>query len=168
MEHDEDEDISPELPSDSEMSEDGDLGYNSIGKQGISDHTENKATERANLKEGSMSWKVKTLFKSIGIPRSPLSKKVGRLLKSKPKLLELFMNAYVDAKSYLPQANNARVDGMADSDASSTHPLVEETEGDDRVSEEQSTVDYENEQQPDDDSSAADFEFGDHTLDGKI
>ena len=146
-----------------------------MAKQGNSDRTANRAEERENPKEGSMSRKVKTLFRSIGIPRSPISKKVGRLLKSRPNLLEPFMEAYLDAKSYLPQDKNAQVDGMADPDTSSvaetkksSKPFDDETEADDWGSGEATMDDYDNEQHPDDDSSAADFEFGDHSRDGEI
>ena len=148
------------------MNEGGDFGYTSMARQGNSDGAVHKAAERENSKAGPMSRKVKTLFQSIGIPRSPVSKKVQRLLKSRPKFLEPFINAHVDAKSYLPPAKNARVDGLTVPDASSvtkaktsSEPLDDETEADDWGS---------GEQQPDDGSTAADFESGGHTLDGEI
>ena len=176
LEHHQDEDISPDWPSDYEMSEDGDMDYNSMGEQGNADHAEHKATERANHKGEAMSRKVKTLFQSVGISQNHLSKKVGRLLKSRAQFLEPFMKAYVEAKSYLPAAKNAQVDGRAVINASSaaktkklTKPFDDETEEDDWGSGEPSTADYvDNEQQPDDGSAAADFEPGGRILDGEI
>ena len=175
MEHHQDEDISPEWPPDSEMSEGGDIGYNSMGKQGNPGHAAHKAAERATSKGESMSKKLKTLFQSVGIQQNHISKKVGRLLKSRAEFLEPFMKAYLEAKSYLPPTKNVQVNGLAATEASSvakskksSKPVDDETEADDWGSGEPTTVDYENEQQPDDDSSAADFESGGHALDGEI
>ena len=157
------------------MNEAGDFGYTSMGEQANSDRTVHKAAERENSKAGPMSRKVKTLFQSIRIPRSRISKKVERLLKSRPKFLEPFMKAYVDSKSYLSPAKNAQVDGLAVPDTSSvteaktsSEPSNDETEADDWGSGEPSTIDWQNEQQRDDGSTAADFESRGHTLDGEI
>lgn len=157
LEYRQDEDISPYWPSDYEMSEDGDIGYNSMAKQRNADHAAHKAAERENHKGASMSRKVKTLFQSVGIPQNHLSKKVGRLLKSRAGFLEPFMKAYVEAKSYLPAAKTAQVDGRAVTDASSvaktkksTKPFDDETEADDWGSGEPSTADYvDNDKKPD-------------------
>ena len=100
------------------MNEGGEFGYTSMGKQANSDNTAQKAVEKRlpKPKERSTSRKVKTLFKRIGIARNHVSKKVGRLLKSRPKLLEPFMKAYVDAKSYLLKAKNTQLDDLAVTD----------------------------------------------------
>ena len=114
-----DGDTYPESPSDSGMNEGGDFGYTSTGEQANSDNTAQKAVEKRlpNPKERSTtSRKVKSLFKRIGIPRNHVSKKVARLLKSRPKFLEPFMKAYVDAKSDLLKAKNAQVDELANTD----------------------------------------------------
>ena len=123
----EDEDTYPNSPSDSEMNEGGEFGYTSMGEQANSDNTAQRAVEKRlpNPKERSTtSRKVKTLFKRIGIPRNHISKKVARLLKSRPKFLEPFMKAYVDAKRHLIKAKNAQVDELADTDG----PVLTETQ----------------------------------------
>ena len=115
--HLEDEDTSPEPPPDSEINGFGDVEYTSMGRHGNSVHASQRAAERTNSKGRSISRKVNTLLKIIGIPRNPVSTKVARLLKARPKFLEPFMRAYVDAKSYFPQAGkNTQVDDLVVTD----------------------------------------------------